>query len=75
MKSYCNNPNYLDGPNLANNVDPDQTPQNAASDQGLHWVYTGSTPGLIRVYTGSDQSTLFATHQAVLDIQNVAKQT
>ena len=24
---------------LANNVDPDQTPQNAASDQGLHCLH------------------------------------
>ena len=26
----------LDREIVANNVDPDQTPQNAASDQGLH---------------------------------------
>ena len=24
---------------LANSVDPDQTPQNAASDQGLHYLH------------------------------------
>ena len=27
---------YLDRQTLANSVDPDQTPQNAASDQGPH---------------------------------------
>ena len=27
---------YVSGQTLANSVDPDQTPQNAASDQGLH---------------------------------------
>ena len=32
----CINPNYLDGQEWANSVDPDQTPQNAASDLGLH---------------------------------------
>ena len=30
---YCNNPKYWD---CANSVDPDQMPQNVASDQGLH---------------------------------------
>ena len=36
MDKYSNNPNYWDKQACANNVDPDQTPQNAASDQGLH---------------------------------------
>ena len=29
-------PKYAETKSLANSVDPDQTPQNAASDQGLH---------------------------------------
>ena len=33
---YCNNPKYWDRRAFANSVDPDQMPQNAASDQGLH---------------------------------------
>ena len=33
---YRNSPNYWDRQALANSVDPDQTSQNAASDQGLH---------------------------------------
>ena len=33
---YHVNPKYLNGQVCANSVDPDQTPQNAASDQGLH---------------------------------------
>ena len=33
---YRNNPKYWDRQVLANSVDPDQMPQNAASDQGLH---------------------------------------
>ena len=33
---YCSNPKFWDRQTLANSVDLDQTPQNAASDQGLH---------------------------------------
>ena len=33
---YRNNPKYWDRKAFVNSVDPDQTPQNAASDQGLH---------------------------------------
>ena len=33
---YRNNSKYWDRYAFANCVDPDQTPQNAASDQGLH---------------------------------------
>ena len=33
---YRNNPGYWDRQAFANSVDPDQTPQYAASDQGLH---------------------------------------
>ena len=29
---------YLDRQAWANSVDPDQIPQNAESDQGLHWL-------------------------------------
>ena len=32
---YRNNPKYWDRQAFANSVDPDQMPQNAASDQGL----------------------------------------
>ena len=35
-KKYHLNPKYSDKQAWANSVDPDQTPQNAASDQGLH---------------------------------------
>ena len=31
-----NNPKYWDSQAWANSVDPDQMPQNAESDQGLH---------------------------------------
>ena len=34
--SYHNNPKYWDKSALANSVDPDQMPQNVASDLGLH---------------------------------------
>ena len=34
--TYRNNPKYRVRYAFANSVDPDQTPQNAASDQGLH---------------------------------------
>ena len=34
-KNYPNNHKYFDRQAWANSVDPDQTPQNAASDQGL----------------------------------------
>ena len=33
---YRNNPMYSDGQVSANSVDPIQTPQNLASDKGLH---------------------------------------
>ena len=33
---YRNKPKYWDRQAYANSVDPDQTPLNAASDQGLH---------------------------------------
>ena len=38
--SYINrkNPKYWDRLAWANSVDPDQMLQNAASDQGLHWL-------------------------------------
>ena len=36
IPSYHNNPKYWDRRASANSVDPDQMPQNAASDQGLH---------------------------------------
>ena len=35
---YSNNPKYRDRQAWANIVDPDQMPQNAASDQGLHYL-------------------------------------
>ena len=35
---YHNNPKYWDRQAWANSVDPDQMPQNATSDQGLHWL-------------------------------------
>ena len=34
--SYRTYSSYSDRQTLANSIDPDQTPQNAASDQGLH---------------------------------------
>ena len=34
--AYHNNPKYWDRRAFANSIDPDQTPQNVASDQGLH---------------------------------------
>ena len=34
--TYRNNPEYWDRQDWLNRVDPDQMPQNAASDQGLH---------------------------------------
>ena len=34
---YCKSPKYWDRQALANSVDPDQLPQNAASDQALHY--------------------------------------
>ena len=34
--NYRNNPKYWDRQSLAISVDPDQTPQHAASDQGLY---------------------------------------
>ena len=33
---YHNNPKYWNREAFANSVDPDQMPQNVASDQGLH---------------------------------------
>ena len=36
MIMYHNNPEYWDRQTWANSVDPDQTLQNATSDQGLH---------------------------------------
>ena len=33
---YCNNPKYWNRQARENRLDQDQTPQNAASDQGLH---------------------------------------
>ena len=36
--SYHNNPEYWDRQAWANSVDPDQTPQNAPSDQDLHYI-------------------------------------
>ena len=35
---YCNNPKYWDRHACAKSVDPDQMPQNVASDQGLHYL-------------------------------------
>ena len=35
QSEYCNNPKYWDRQAWANSVDPDQMPQNVASDQGL----------------------------------------
>ena len=37
-EKYHNNPKYWDKKAFANSVDPDQMPQNAASDQGLHYL-------------------------------------
>ena len=34
--AFSNNPKYWERNTFANSVDPDQMPQNAASDQGLH---------------------------------------
>ena len=35
--------NYPDpDPDIGNGADPDQTPQNVASDQGLHSLLTGN---------------------------------
>ena len=45
-----NNPKYCDRQAYANSVDPDQTPQNRASDQGLHCL-TSST--ILDTSTGS----------------------
>ena len=36
FRTYFNNPTYWNKQAWANSVDQDQTPQNAASDQGLH---------------------------------------
>ena len=36
LSTYHKNPKYWDRQACANSVDPDQMPQNAASDQGLH---------------------------------------
>ena len=36
IRYYHNNPKYWDRQAWVNSVDPDQMPQNAASDQGLH---------------------------------------
>ena len=33
---YCNNPMYWDRQTFANSAEPDQIPQNVASDKGLH---------------------------------------
>ena len=41
---------------LANSVDPDQTPQNAVSDQGLHYL-----PLIQQFYTYSQAVSMF-TH-------------
>ena len=38
LKQYRMYPKYSDRQTKANSVDPDQTPQNAASDQGLHYL-------------------------------------
>ena len=35
---YHNNPMYWNREAFANSVDPDQMPQNATSDQGLHYL-------------------------------------
>ena len=43
-------PKYLDKQARSNNVDPDQTPQNAASDQGLHVCHSSCN---FRQITGS----------------------
>ena len=37
-RHYRNILKYWDRQAWANSVDPDQTPQNAASDQGLHFL-------------------------------------
>ena len=43
-EAVCRNPfgtcGNIDG-TLANSVDPGQTPQNAVSDQGLHYLHLG----------------------------------
>ena len=36
INAYRNNPKYWDRQAFAKSVDPDQTPHNVASDQGLH---------------------------------------
>ena len=37
-KNYRKNPKYWDRQAFTNSVDPDQTPQKAASDQGLQFA-------------------------------------
>ena len=36
FNTICHNPKYSDRQAWTNNVDPDQMPQNTASDQGLY---------------------------------------
>ena len=43
---------------LANSVDPDQTPQNAASDQGLHFLHLVQEFLLNMVVTETNQTPL-----------------
>ena len=40
---------------MANSVDPDQTPHNAASDQGLHCLQRPICPKLIIIMVASDK--------------------
>ena len=39
LSKYHNNPEYWDRQAWANRVDPDQMPNNTASDQGLHHLH------------------------------------
>ena len=42
-QQYRNDPKYWDRQAWANSVDPDQMPQNVASDQGPHFFATHPT--------------------------------
>ena len=49
---------YSDRQTLANSVDPDQTPQNATSDQGLHFLPLIQQFAILRKLTGSKMDLL-----------------
>ena len=54
-QKYRNNPKYLNRQAFANSVDPDQMPQNVASDQDLHCLHTYSH--ILDISRGSGMNT------------------